>query len=126
MEQTPFVRAIIGLVGLTRLGEHPATLHRLATITGLPIVETAALLRNEFRAHIEDDLIYWDEPFPGNQTRRMLYVGDREIPMRSGCAPDLFVYAAISRPRHLPPLKKFHRRRTGNPQTSVRLSRKQA
>lgn len=25
----------------------------------------------------------------------MLYVGDREIAMKSGCAPDLFVYAAV-------------------------------
>ena len=95
LRQTPFARAIIGLVGLTRLGERPAALERLAAVLDQPVETTAALLRREFTARIEDGWIYWDEPFPGHRTRRTLYVGDRVIPMRSGCAPDLFVYAAV-------------------------------
>src|SRR6266516_1236532 len=93
MEQTPFVRLIIGLVGLTRLGQRPAPLDQLALVVDRSVAETTALVRENVTARVEDGLIYWDEPFPGDRTRRTLYVGDREIPMRSGCAPDLFIYA---------------------------------
>ncbi|MFC0109593.1 organomercurial lyase [Kibdelosporangium aridum] len=95
LEKTPVAKAIIGLAGLTRIGERPASLDRLTAIVGQSRDATATLLRNEFTVRIEGDSIYWDDPFPGDQVRRMLYVGDREIPMRSGCAPDLFVYAAV-------------------------------
>jgi alkylmercury lyase len=95
LEHTPFARLITALGGLTRLGERPASLERLAAIVGRPADETAALVREAFTARIEGDLIYWDEPFPGDQTRRMLYIGDREVPMRRGCAPDLFCYAVV-------------------------------
>ena len=95
MEQTPYVRLFLGLVGLTRLGERPAALERLAAIVDRPVDETAALVRGATSARIEGELIQWDEPFPGDRTRRMLYVGDRAVPMRSGCAPDLFGFAAV-------------------------------
>jgi alkylmercury lyase-like protein len=95
MEQTPFVRLVLALGGLTRLGERPASLERLATILDRPMADTIALIRENTTARIEGDLIHWDDPYPGDRTRRTLYVGDREIPMRSGCAPDLFAFAAV-------------------------------
>lgn len=95
MEQTPFVRAIIALSGLTRLGERPASLGRLAAIIDQPLDETAALVRREFVARIEDGLIHWDDPYPGDQTRRTVFIGDRAVPMGSGCGPDVFTFAAV-------------------------------
>jgi len=95
IEQTPFATLVTALGGLTRLGEHPASLARLAGILDRSVPETTALIRENTTARIEDGLIHWDEPFPGEQTRRTLYVGDRTITMNSGCAPDLFAYAAV-------------------------------
>lgn len=95
LEESPFARLIFGLAGLTRLGERPAELERLAAIIDRSVVETAVLVQGATSARVEGNLIYWDDPFPGNQTRRMLYVGDRPVPMRMGCAPDLFGFAAV-------------------------------
>lgn len=95
MEQTPFVKAIIALSGLTRLGERPASVQRLATILNLSDSETAALVRQEFTARIENGLIHWDDPYPGDQIRRVVHLGDRQVPMSSGCGPDVFTFAAV-------------------------------
>jgi len=96
LEQTPLVGLLAGLVGLTRLGERPAPLERLAAIVDRSAAETAALVRRETTARIEGGgLIHWDEPFPGDRALRTLYVGGREVPMKSGCAPDLFGIAAV-------------------------------
>ncbi|MGW5051449.1 organomercurial lyase [Actinokineospora sp. NPDC004072] len=95
MEQTPFVKAIIALSGLTRLGERPASVQRLATILNRSHSETAALVRQEFTARIENGLIHWDNPYPGNQIRRVVHIGDRQVPMGSGCGPDVFTFAAV-------------------------------
>jgi alkylmercury lyase len=95
MEQTPLVRAVIGLSGLTRLGQRPAPVERLAAVVDQSIEETAALVHTELGARIEGGHIYWDDPYPGDQTRRMVYVGDREVPMGSGCGPDVFTFAAV-------------------------------
>lgn len=95
MEQTPFVRAIIALSGLTRLGQRPASLPRLAAILDRPLEETAALVRTELTARIENGLIYWDDPYPGKHTRRVVRIGDRAVAMGSGCGPDVFTFAAV-------------------------------
>jgi hypothetical protein len=95
LESTPFARLIVGLAGRTRLGERPAPLTRLAALVGRPAAETEALVREATSAHVEGESVHWDDPFPGEHVRRTLYVGGREIPMRSGCAPDLFVFAAV-------------------------------
>lgn len=95
LQRTPFVRLVYGLSGLTRLGEHPAPLDWLALVLGRSEDETAALVRDNTTADIENGLIHWDDPFPGEHVRRTLYVGDREVPMRSGCAPDLPLHAAV-------------------------------
>jgi hypothetical protein len=95
LQRTPFVRLVYGLSGLTRLGEHPAPLDRLALVLGRTEDETAALVRDNTTARIDDGLVHWDDPFPGDHLRRTLHVGDREVPMRSGCAPDLPLLAAV-------------------------------
>jgi hypothetical protein len=86
-------RLIFALVGLTRLGERPASIERLAAIADRPVDETAALVRSEFTARVEDGMVHWDTPFPVDRARRAISVGDREIPMNR-CAA-LFVYAAV-------------------------------
>jgi alkylmercury lyase len=95
LKQSPPATLVTALGGLTRLGEHPASLGQLATILDRPPEETVALLRANTTARIEDGLVHWDDPFPGGRTLRTLYVGDREIPMKRGCAPDLPAYAAV-------------------------------
>jgi alkylmercury lyase len=95
LEQTPFVRLVLGLAGLTRLGERPASLERLATILDRSTIDTVTLIRENTTARIEDGLIHWDDPYPGDRTRRTLYVGGRQVRMKSGCAPDLFLFTAV-------------------------------
>jgi hypothetical protein len=95
LQQTPLVRLVYGLGGMTRLGERPAPLDRLALVLGGTEDETAALVQENTTARIENGQIWWDDPFPGDHLRRTLYVGDREVPMRSGCAPDLPLFAAV-------------------------------
>lgn len=95
LQRTPLVRLVYGLGGLTRLGERPAPLDRLTLVLGRSENETTALIRENTTARIEDGLIWWDDPFPGAEVRRMLYVADRAVPMRSGCAPDLPLFAAV-------------------------------
>lgn len=95
IEQIPAARLITALASLTRLGERPASLARLATVIDMSTTDTVMLSQEALSVRIEGDTIHWDPPFPGERTRRVLYVGDREIPMRSGCAPDLFAYAAV-------------------------------
>jgi hypothetical protein len=95
MERTPLVRAVVGLTGLTRLGEHPATLDRLAAIVDQPVEETTALVRRELGARIDDGMVYWDDPYPGDQARRIVHLGDRQVAMGSGCGPDVFMFAAV-------------------------------
>jgi hypothetical protein len=95
IEQLPAPGMVTALAGLTRLGERPASLARLAAIIGMSTTDTRKLCREYLSVVIDEDTIRWDPPVPGDETRRTLYVGDREIPMRRGCAPDLFAYAAV-------------------------------
>ncbi|HEY1575371.1 MAG TPA: organomercurial lyase [Pseudonocardiaceae bacterium] len=95
IEQLPAPGMVTALAGLTRLGERPASLARLANIIGRSTTDTRKLCGEYLSVVIDEDTIRWDPPFPGDETRRTLYVGDREIPMRCGCAPDLFAYAAV-------------------------------
>ena len=74
LEQSRPATLVTALGGLTRLGEHPALLGQLATILGCRVEETVALLRGNTTARIEDGLIHWDDPFPGDRTLRTLYV----------------------------------------------------
>lgn len=87
-------RLIFRLVGLTRLGEHPASIDRLAAVLARSVEQTTALLRANTTARVDDDMVYWDTPFPVDRARRALRVGDREIPMNR-CVAVLFVYAVV-------------------------------
>lgn len=95
IERIPFAAFAIGLAGLTRLGERPARLDQLARILQLSTAQTATLVRENTIARIDDGMIHWDDPFPGPQPLRTLHIGDRTVSMNSGCAPDLFVIAAV-------------------------------
>jgi hypothetical protein len=95
IQQTPWIKDLYALVGLTRLGEHPVSLERLAAVVDRPLEETETLIQREFKTRIEGGLIYWDDPYPGDQTRRTVYIGDRQVPMGSGCGPDVFGFAAV-------------------------------
>jgi hypothetical protein len=95
VERTPLVRLVYGLAALTRLGERPAPLARLVAVLDRSEQEAIELLHENTTARIEDGQVYWDDPFPGTHVRRMIHVGEREIPMRSGCAPDVPLLAAV-------------------------------
>lgn len=95
IQQTPWITDLYALVGLTRLGERPVSLARLAAVVDRPLEETAGLVRRQFRARIEDGLIHWDDPYPGEQPRRIVQIDDRQVPMGSGCGPDVFGFAAV-------------------------------
>jgi alkylmercury lyase len=95
IEQTPYLLVELGLAGLTRLGERPASLDRFAGILHRSTEDAAVLLRENRTARIENGLIHWDDPFPGDRVIRTIQIGGREVPMKSGCAPDLFGFAAI-------------------------------
>lgn len=95
IEQTPSALVIIAMGGLTRLGLRPAPLDRLARVLDRSVTETTALVRENTTARIQRGVIHWDDPYPGDRTRRTIHVGDREIAMNSGCAPDLFAFAAV-------------------------------
>lgn len=95
IQQTPWINDLYALIGLTRLGERPVSLERLAAVVDRPVAEAAALAQREFDVRIEDGLIHWDDPYPGEQTRRIVQIGDRQVPMGSGCGPDVFGFAAV-------------------------------
>lgn len=88
------MRLVFALIGLTRVGEHAASLDALAVIIDRPVTQTVALLRENTTARIDGGLVYWDVPFPVDRARRTLHIGDRTIPMNR-CAPALFVYAVL-------------------------------
>ncbi len=67
LEGVPFVRVLIALAGLPRLGEHPASLERLAVLVDRSLVETAALVQESTSARIHGVAIIWDGPFPGSR-----------------------------------------------------------
>lgn len=94
LESTPFTKLIFGLAGLTRLGERPTSLARLARLIDRTPIETSYLVHGATSAQVDGDTVTWEDPFPGQETRRTLHVGERAIPMRFGCGPDLFGFAA--------------------------------
>ncbi|HTF06864.1 MAG TPA: organomercurial lyase, partial [Asanoa sp.] len=95
LEHAPAVDLWGALVGLTRLGEQPTRLDRLAAVLDRTVSDTEDLLRQNFTVHIQNGDVDWAEEFPGDQTRRTLSIGDRQIPMKQGCAPDLIAIAAL-------------------------------
>jgi alkylmercury lyase len=93
----PWIEAIYALIGLTRLGERPTTVERLAAPLGRPEEEAVRLAWEASRVRPGGQgRIQLDAPFGGSggPSRRKLYLGDREVAV-SGCAPDLLPAAAV-------------------------------
>jgi hypothetical protein len=92
------VEVMYGLIGLSRLGEHPVEVERFAGYLDRPTSDALALLDTHsgalFTTHIRDELITIDLTRPDALRRRHLRIGERRIAM-SGCAPDLFQIAAV-------------------------------
>lgn len=92
------IRVVYGLIGLTRLGEHPVEVDRFAAYLELPTDEAIALIDEQsgalFTARVRDGLITLDLSRPEALQRRHVRIGERRIAM-SGCAPDLFQIAAV-------------------------------
>lgn len=86
--------ALYVLIGLTRLGERPATVRQLAAALDRPQDEAIELAWEAARVRPENGRIRLESIWPGATPRRKLHVGRREMPV-SGCAPDLFVVAAV-------------------------------
>ena len=95
--QHPWIEATYALIGLTRLGERPTTVERLAAALQRPQEEAIRLAWEASRVRPDEQRrIHLDAPFGGSggPSRRKLYLGDREIAV-SGCAPDLLPAAAV-------------------------------
>jgi hypothetical protein len=90
-----WVEAFYALIGLTRLGEHSTTVERLAAALERPEEEAIKLAWKASRVRPDETgRIHLDTPWPGASPRRRLLVDSRELPV-SGCAPDLFMVAAV-------------------------------
>ena len=91
-----WIKAVYGLIGLTRLGERPTTVDRLAAVLERPEVETIELAWEASRVRPDEQgRLHLAAPFGGGgPSRRNVYVGGRQIPV-SGCGPDLFPAAAV-------------------------------
>lgn len=94
LRESPFMPVLYGLLGLSRLGEHPVPIGRLATVLGRTDTETVRLVHCHTTWRVRGGLIHVDPPFPGDRARRTLYAGHREIPM-SRCVSATFVLAAV-------------------------------
>jgi Alkylmercury lyase len=95
--QLPWIEATYALIGLTRLGERPTTVERLAAALDRPEEEAIRLAWEASRVRPDaKGRIRLGAPFGGSggPSRRTLYVGDRQLPV-SGCAPDLLPAAAV-------------------------------
>jgi hypothetical protein len=92
----PWIKATYALIGLTRLGERPTTVQRLAAVLDRPEPEAIALAWQASRVRPDGQgRLRLEAPFGGGgPSRRTVYVDRREIPV-SGCGPDLFPAAVV-------------------------------
>lgn len=92
------VRVTYGLIGLTRLGEHPVEVDRFAADLDQPPEKALAALGSSsgalFTPRVHGGLITLDLTRPASLRRRHIRIGQRRIAM-SGCVPDLFLIAAV-------------------------------
>jgi hypothetical protein len=83
-----WVEGFYALIGLTRLGEHPTTVERLAATLQRPKEEAIKLAWKASRVRPDETgRIHLDTPWPGASPRRRLLLEGRELPV-SGCAPE--------------------------------------
>ena len=84
----PQVVLTTALFELTRIGEHPVEIERLAAAIGRPPDETVALAQQWARVRVADGLIHFD-PAGSPYSRYRVEVGTRVMDT-GGCAPDIF------------------------------------
>jgi alkylmercury lyase len=94
VRRVEWIEALYALIGLTRLGERPASVKQLAAALERPHEETIELAWQASRVRPEKGRFHLETPWPGASPRRRLHVGDRHVAV-SGCAPDLFGVAAV-------------------------------
>lgn len=96
LTQFTWIKATYALIGLTRLGERPTTVQRLAAALDRPEQEAIALAWQASRVRPDGQgRLHLDAPFGGGgPSRRTVYVDGRKIPV-SGCGPDLFPAAVV-------------------------------
>ncbi|QIS18184.1 organomercurial lyase [Nocardia terpenica] len=81
---------------LTRIGERPVPVERLAAAMNTSVPEVVAFVAEYGGGpmRLADGMVHHDHPAgPGPATRWTVHVGDRTIYSESGCAPDLFAAA---------------------------------
>jgi alkylmercury lyase len=89
----PAIQVTSALIKLTRAGEQPVEVERLATATVRPMDEALALARQFLNVNLQDGLVHLDLSAVGTSARYRLQIGARTIDA-SGCAPDI-VWAAL-------------------------------
>lgn len=94
LRESRFMPVLYGLLALSRIGERPVPLEKLAALLDRSEEQTALLVHQHTTARVHDRMIQWDVPFPTDHARRTLYVGDRVIPMNR-CVSATFVLAAV-------------------------------
>ncbi|HEX5116348.1 MAG TPA: organomercurial lyase [Pseudonocardiaceae bacterium] len=94
LRESRFMPVLYGLLALSRIGERPVPLEKLAALLDRSEEHAARLVHQHTTARVQDRMIQWDMPFPADRARRTLYVGDRVIPMNR-CVSATFVLAAV-------------------------------
>jgi alkylmercury lyase len=89
-------------IKLSQAGQRPVSLDQLATQVGLPVAETARLLRLTWRERVDlrDGVIRLDAT-PAGPRRYRVDVGGRPVGAGKGCSVDMYLLAlALGRPIH--------------------------
>jgi alkylmercury lyase len=89
-------------IKLALVGQRPVSLDQLATHVGLPVAETARLLRLTWRARVDlrDGMVRLDAT-PAGPRRYRVHAGGRPVGAGKGCSVDMYLLAlALGRPIH--------------------------
>lgn len=89
-------------IKLTQVGRRPVILDQLAIHVGLPVAETAELLRLIWRERVDlhDGMIRLDAT-PAGPRRYRVHAGGRPVGAGKGCNVDMYLLAlALGRPIH--------------------------
>jgi len=89
------IRVTSALIKLSRAGERPVEIERLATASGRPIDEMLALTRQFLKVNVQERLVHLDLSAAGTSARYHLQIGRRTIDA-GGCAPDIVWMALLA------------------------------
>ncbi len=89
------IQVTSALIELSRAGERPVRVERLATASGRPVDETLALARQFLKVKVRDGLVHLDLSAAGTSARYHLHIGERTIDA-GGCAPDIVWMALLA------------------------------